>query len=213
MSEDKKKDQEAAPNPMSLNLWMDNPPEVRAELLDQAKAKIARGDVDRVKKEMRWERLKRAQDPKNRARPVASSSMLEDFHLGEGIQLDDGWLRLAITDKWGNLEIFNGTRYADDVLGRYCKEFNATKSSTSWPRGTLPKSNPWKDPFTTRAALVKVEWQVEEGQYRIIYNEGPGVTSTFWFPSRFRNSTRGTDWLKVRHVSPTVPWVQRPAKP
>jgi hypothetical protein len=143
-------------NPLQVQLWEDLNPKAQDDLIERMQEKFGRKGKDLQNKLDIEEFRRERENVRPSLRSNASEDVWEHLYMMEGLMLDDGWFRLVVQTKWGDLEILTGQRFEENWLSGYSKEVRKTKGMTKWPEGSLPRSNPWKDPFTIRAGIVKV---------------------------------------------------------
>ncbi len=141
-----------------------------------------------------------------------SPSLMEEMTLGTRVDFDDDWWRVVLVTKRGTVEIWNGERFASHDVKRSSRVFRESMTLKTWPRGTLGKSNPWKDPYICDAGLVLIKWSEEHQQYYFFlpHRENKDIGTTWWFPPRYQKSERGDEWKHTRYASKSVPWVAGP---
>ena len=171
--------------------------QARMPLMDKVtKSKVAAIDRD--------ERL--ARTPK---RSFASApNLMEDFltEYAGGIILDDGWYRLVVRNKLGNLEIFNGQRFESPDLAYASKVAICTKEMMKWPtikvrpaKGFMKKKLiHWRTAGTAKAHLVLIRESEDRNFYFDWPEEVKGVPGgRTHFQRRFSPSDRGIGWFKI----------------
>jgi hypothetical protein len=139
------------------------PEEKKQELLARARKKVsytqAREDKDRARKRRLKEGILKSR--------LSFEEIWQAIGHEGGINIGDGWCRIFTLTKYGLLQVNCTTRLEEKWLTPLSKEARDVKEMTSWPRGNLPKGNPWKMPHFTRAAVCLPTWHKELGQFEI----------------------------------------------
>lgn len=136
----------------------------------------------------------------------------EDMELEFGLQLDDGWFRLCALHKFEHLVFYSKERYEDDWLTAFSKNYKATRGMKHWPKRARSKANPYKFNTIYEVQALQIRWIEEHQQYKVVFQGGPGITQTFWFPAEFKDSSLGEGWVTPVYLSKFHPWVKPPRK-
>jgi len=207
-----------------IYLWEDLSEEKQKELLTKARVHNARHEERFLKERALLEAIRR--------RPAMGHENAEAYWSclsGERVNdLKDGWCRIFALNKFGVLMFYGGTRIEEEWLGRISSDARGLKDTTKWPRGSLPKGNPWKNPHLIEVQVLKPSWHEEHQQFSVSfkYNLGgfhrprklpPGdprrrtertnvLTTTWWFKDEFVKDPSGKELLIPRKQSKGVPW-------
>ena len=92
-----------------------------------------------------------------------------------GIDIGDGWARIFTLSRFGMLQVCVTTRIEEEWLKGISADFRRIEDMSIWPEGTLPKSNPWKEPHFHKVAACKPIWHEDIGQFQISL-DGPIFT-------------------------------------
>ena len=160
-----------------------------------------------------------------------------NFHL------EDGYARIYALSKTGILHIYKRVRLEEAWLKALCSEVNGFKALTQWPRGELPKGNPWKCTYFPQLVVAAPLFDMGLGQYKVVFParrwEGPKPTmeemakkyrrtrgknlpkfegTTVYFEGGAFESEGMPGWMSPRRQVRSRPWVrgdgeQRPPKP
>lgn len=146
------------------------------------------------------------------------------------VDLHDGWCRIFALNRFGVLSFVDGVRLEEEWLERVSSEVSATKAAAQWPRGLLPKSNPWKSAHFTKVAVLKPEWLEDIQQFRVAFKQrAEGIVShrrrflrdpkkrsrqekatyievTYYFKNEIIEDPNNPGYLVPRKQSQGVPW-------
>ena len=92
-----------------------------------------------------------------------------------GINIGDGWARIFTLSRYGLLQVCVTTRIEEEWLKGISQDFRRIEDMSIWPEGTLPRSNPWKEPHFHKVAVCKPIWHEDIGQFQISL-DGPIFT-------------------------------------
>jgi len=177
---------------------------------EQDKARLLREAEHRINNPQIQARKVKAIDDAARphrrpAPPVAITKEVAD-EFPELLYLDDWKWRLVIWGNFNDLHIYNGERFWADYCAEYSKVVDRAKEGKHWPKGTLPRGNPYKTPHLDNVEVVQIHFDQDEGQYYFVVEKAPGVTATWWFKDEFQRSPLGPSWVRPTKVSRTRPW-------
>lgn len=191
--------------PVQIQLFLDQPVDMRERQLEQARRKLSRGDIDRDRKLTRQALREKIERARFKPQSRGSSELLDDIFLDTGVNLDDGMLRLVMVNKWGGVEVWNGERFGHAMFGHLSKTVRGGKVLIKLKAGT--QTFPWKYAWYTEAVITRVEWIEEEGQYKVFIpsRQSPRVGVTYWFRPRYKKARQGKNWKEPRQTSKTVP--------
>jgi len=104
-------------NKAPIYLFFDQDEETKRRKLAHMAHKLSRKDIDQPKADA----MARLREKIRRARFIPQdrgpSDLLNEIFETEGVNLDDGYLRLVLVNKWGYLEIWNGERFGAEMQG------------------------------------------------------------------------------------------------
>ena len=198
----------------AVNLFFEHDAETRQRKLDLTARRLKQEVIDRPKREARQALLDKISHARFRPQDRGPSDLLNEIFESEGVNLDDGYLRLVIINKWGYLEVFNGERFGAEMFGLLSMTARGAKELARFKAPTA--TFPWKLGFFVKAAITRVEWCKDLKQYKVfVPMEGAskrtakrrGLGVNYYFLPRYEDSQLGKDWKKPRpqYSSVTIP--------
>jgi hypothetical protein len=189
----------------TIYLWSEEPPDAKARNLAFAEKRLKRGTIDRLKREARDQLLEKIRRARYIPRHRGDDELLEEIFRREGVNLDDGYLRLVLVNKWGMLEVWNGERFGAECFGHLSAKVRVSKEMTKLKAGT--QTFPWKNPWYEAAVITRVEWVEAHKQYKVFIpaKGSRNIGVTYWFRPRYQKARLGKAWKQPREVSRSVP--------
>lgn len=176
------------------------------ELDAKEKAKALAKDAGRVKHTEAREKQATAHKENikhARVRPHLSfENIWREMSDEGGINLRDGWCRIFTLNRFGILQVNCAVRLEEKWLAPLSKEARDKKEMTVWPRGNLPKSNPWKSPHFTRTVVALPVWHEGIKQLSIAFDEN----LTYYFSKEIEADPMMEGMWTPRHQALGRPW-------
>jgi len=183
------------------HLWDDFSDEEKSSLLERLSVKPKKPSE-----------VKKAVDPfllatrrRNFFKASPNHEELQREAFGEGgVDILDGWARIFVVTRQGRLLIYRGVRFEEEWLAPVSDDLKTIKAASIWPRGMLPKANPWKMPWFVEVAVLKPEWQEDIKQAKVTFPSNPPTT---WYisPEVLRYPSI-TGYLVPRKQARSRPW-------
>ncbi len=142
--------------------------EAQAALIRKQKSKVSFTQADYDKERAEKDALKRGV-----LKSKESFDRIWREMAGEPVNdLGDGWCRIFTLNRFGLLQVNCTVRLEEEWLGPLSKNVRDFKDMTQWPEGSLPKSNPWKQPHYHMCVLALPIWHEDIKQFSISFG-GP----------------------------------------